>query len=306
MNPDLAALAAYGGTYERALFSTLINGLDAAMDMTLVPNVKNKMTLTKLDVKPGVRPYSPVFQPPADDLAYSGRVLDVQIFKRDTQIEPLKYTGSWMSEVMKPGTNPQDIPFAPYVWAQVVKGIAAEINDSAIYSGVYNAAGTGATDIITGLGTKIAAEITGGKLTPIVLGAITDTNGVSKFETMMKSMPIAYRKSGFYIYCSFDSADKYNNDYRDKFKKYVEMNDDGTYTIDNTARKVIIKPVTWMGTSARLIATPKENLLLGTDLLSDMNKINTKENLYTLDAGIVGKLGVEIRDLAAMRVSDAA
>jgi hypothetical protein len=305
MNPDLSALAAYGGTYERALFSTLITGLDAANDMTLYPNIKSKITLTKLTVSPGIRPYSATFQPPVNDLAYSGRVFDVQLFKRDTQIEPLKYNSSWMSQVLRPGTDPKDIPFAQYVWEQVIKGISSELN-GAIYLGTYNAAGTGAADVVTGLGTLIAAEITGGNMAPVTLGAITNVNATSKFETLMKSMPAAYRKAGFSIYCSYDQFDKYNEDYRLQFKRYTELNKDGTYTIDNTGGKVDIRPATWMGTSQRLIATPKENLLLGTDLLSDLNKINTKENIYTLDTGIVGKIGVQIRDLAAMRVSEAA
>lgn len=305
MNPDLTALAAYGGAYERKLFSTLILGLDAAKDMTLIPNLKNKITLTKLTVGDGVRPYTATFDPPANDLAYSGRELDVNLFKRDIQIEPLKYTSTWMAEVLAAGTDTKEIPFAAYVWNQVIATINKEINN-AVYLGVYNPAGNNAAAIVTGLGTIIANEITAGKLAPVTLGAISETNAVSKFETLHETMPIPYQKNGYNIYCSFASAKKYIKDYRERYGKYTTRNTNGFYTIDDSGELAQIYPVTWMGNSSRLIATPKENLLLGTDLLSDLNKINTKENIYTVDAGIVGKIGVQIRDLEAMRVSEAA
>ena len=305
MNPDISALAAYGGAYEKKLFSTLFNELDFT-DLTVIPNVKNDLNLTKLSVASGVRPYSSVFQPPTDDLDYSGRVLSAKLAKRDIEIEPLKYQSTWMAEMLTPGTDPQSIPFAPYVWEQVIKKVASEVNDSATYLGVYNSAGTTAVAVATGYGTIIANEITGGNLVPIVTGAITNVNAVSKFELMMKSMPSAYRRAGFNLYVSYDLSDKYQEDYRERYKKYVSMNEDGSFFIDNTSRKVKITPVTWMGTSQRIIATPKENMLVGTDRLSDLQKINTHPTLYTLQAGIVFTIGYNFRDLSAMRVNDVA
>jgi hypothetical protein len=192
------------------------------------------------------------------------------------------------------------------VWNEVIKTIAKDINDQAAYLGVYNAAGTTSVDMATGFGTIIAAEVTGGAITPVVTGAITTTNAVSKLELMNKAMPVAYRKAGYTQYVSYDVFDKYQEDYRERYSKYQEANVDGFYYLDGTSRKVKILPVTWMGTSQRIIATPKENLLMGTDMLSDLQKINTIPAMYTLGAGIVFTVGFEIRDLAAMRVNDVA
>lgn len=40
MDPNLTKLSAYAGKYEKKLFSTLINSLDIANDITVYPGIK--------------------------------------------------------------------------------------------------------------------------------------------------------------------------------------------------------------------------------------------------------------------------
>jgi hypothetical protein len=308
--PDTSALAAYAGKYEQKLFSTLRNSLDILQDITVVPGIKNTLKLTKLTVKDGVRGYREAFDAADDDLKYSGRDLSVELLKRDLLINPLKYRSTFMSEVMKPGVNPADIPFAAFVGDQTMIKIAQEVNDAA-YMAVKGAATSVATTF-DGLGTQIAAAIAaetavaGTGLVPVATGAIANTTAVAKVELMMKAMPVAYRRAGFNIYLSYDVFDKYNEDYREKYKKYLEPNDAGVFTVDNTARKVQIVPATWMNSSQRMIATPKENLLAGVDALGDMDKIHTDVELEIIKWRVLFALGFQVRDLAAIRVNDQA
>lgn len=351
-SPNISALSSYAGVYEKKLFAKLQNKLDAATDITVLPGVKGKLKLTKLRVSAGARPYTSTFLADGDELNYSGRDLEVKMGKREILVDPSVYRQTWMAEVMKVGVNPMDIPFAGYVWEQVMATLAAELNDNTIGFGFDSSAtalftsggyavgayvkfvtgsitdywkciATAASNespathpakwqkvnaeaIATGFLTLIAAELTASNLTAVATGAVSASNAVEKFELMLKAMPVAYRKAGFKIFCSYDLADKYNADYRDKFKKYVEMNESGSFFLDNTSRKVEIVPCTWLGTSQRMIATPKENLLLGTDLLSDINNIRTIEDVWTLKAGIAFAIGVQIRDLEAIKVNDQA
>ena len=120
----------------------------------------------------------------------------------------------------------------------------------------------------------------------------------------MKAMPTAYRLAGFNVYCAVDMFDKYSENYYDKFKKYTESSDEGHYYIDNTAKKVCLLPCSWLGTSQRIIATPKENLLAGVDGLGDMDKILTDTELEILKWRWLFALGFQIRDLDAIRVND--
>lgn len=135
---DVSALATFPGEYERQLFSTMINSMDIAKDVTLLPNVKKKLNLTKLRVKKGARPYSGTHEPDTGDLIYTPRVLEVKVGKRDLLIDPEDYRATWMAPEAGSGSgaSKKTIPFEQYVWAEVMKGLGAEINDETAYFGL--------------------------------------------------------------------------------------------------------------------------------------------------------------------------
>jgi hypothetical protein len=308
--PDTSALAAYAGKYQKELFATLRNTLDIFNDVTVIPGIKNTLKLTKLTVKPGVRGYREQFDAADDDLSYSGRDLSVELLKRDFLINPLKYRSTWMSEVMKPGVNAGDIPFAKFVNETVAATIAAEIND-----GAYLAVKTDSSSVLTSFNgyakliiDAIAAEtaVAGSGLVPVATGAITNTNAVASIETMTHAMPVAFRKAGFTHNVSFDVFDKYNYDYRERYGKYIAANENGNYYVDGTSRKVDIAPRSWMGTSQRIISTPTINLLAGVDALGDMDNLLTDIELEMIKWRMLFACGFQIRDIKAMRVNDQA
>lgn len=304
--PTVSSLAAYGGKYEKKVFSTLRNELDLLKDTTVIPGIKNSLNLTKLTVASGTRAYREQFDAADGDLDYTPRKLSVELLKRDIQINPLKYRETWMSELMKPGVNPQDLPFAQYVFDEIAKKVAQEVNDGSYLA--VKGAGNSVATTVDGFGTIIAGLLTGQTpaKTAIATGAITASNAVSKFEQMMKSMPVVYRNAGFDIFCSYANWDNYQEDYRDKYGKYLETNKDGFFYIDSTKRKVKIVPATWMNSSGRLIATPKENIVTGVDAIGDMDKIHTDVELELLKLRILFAIGFQIRDLDALQVNDQA
>lgn len=302
--PTVSALAAYGGKYEKKIFSSLRNSLDLLKDTTVIPGIKNKLNLTKLTVGDGVRAYREQFDADDSDLNYTARVIETFLLKRDLRINPLKYRETWMSEIMKTGVNPQDLPFAQYVYDQIAKQVGSEINDNAYLA--VKGDGSTVAKTFDGLGTIIAKEITDGNLTPIATGAATATNAVSKAELMMKSMPVVYRNNGFDITCSYAFWDLYQEDYRERYKKYIEPNPNGEFFIDSTKKKVKMKPVTWLGSSGRLIASPVENLITGVDAVGDFDRIMAETKFEILELRMLFAIGSQIRDLDAMRVNDQA
>lgn len=159
--------------------------------------------------------------------------------------------------------------------------------------------------ITEGFKDKIKDEISGANLTAVSTGSITSTNAYDQFTEMFRSMTAPYRAKGVTIFCSQESAFKLDDDFESKVGKYTEIDQQtGERFLAKTGRKCRIKPVTWMGDSEGLIATRKENLLMGTDAVSDFNRLHTHENHYTIDLSIVFSLGYQIRDLDAMRVND--
>lgn len=164
--------------------------------------------------------------------------------------------------------------------------------------------------LFVGYGAILAALVTLGKaaggLDPFVTGVIDSAADAYAIQKgLWRSLPIAAQQKGGVIYQSFLDSYFLSDSYEDKVSKYTELDvSTGTMYLAGTFRKCIIKPVTWMTGSRRLIATTADNMILATDELSDMNNIATEEHIYTLDAGLSGVLGVQVKDPSNMVVSD--
>jgi hypothetical protein len=307
---DASAVKAYVGTYEKQLFSTLRNSLTILNDIDLRIGVKNQLNLTKLTVKNGIRAYRQAFDASTDDLHFSGQTLSVKLLKRDMFISPLEFRDTHMSEYMKQGVNGDDIPFAEYISTEISKKIGQEVNDNAYFA--KEGDGSSAEKCFDGFGTIIEKAITsetavkGSGLEPIATGAITTSNAVEKFETMLEAMPSAYIDSGFNLYCSTDLWRKYQKDYRERYGKYTGPDDQGLFYLDSALDKVQIKPCSWMKKSQRIIATPKENLLAGVDGMGDMDKMSVFFKHEVFEWRWIFALGFSIRDFEAIKVNDQA
>ncbi len=163
--------------------------------------------------------------------------------------------------------------------------------------------------IMVGYGAIIAAGITGGFINPLVTGVVDASDNAYQIQKDL------YRSTAEEVQDSnepvtiFQSRTDYwllNDAFEDKVSKYTEKDNAGITYLAGTDRKCIIKPVTSMAGSRRLIAARKSNMIIGTDELSDFNSVNVVKGVYSLDAGISGVIGVGIKDLSELRVTDQA
>jgi hypothetical protein len=301
-NPDVSKLRTYAGTFQKSLLTRLTNGLQVTQDCTLVPNVKVQMNSTKLIVDGQVKPYDGVRDTLAK-VSYEPRALNVYIGQYDVDIDPLKYRETWMGEVMKPGVNPTDIPFESYTWQAVMDDYASKINDNTVWNGRRDATKKTASALATGFGNIVKDEITNGFITPVVTGSMmTDT--VAKVEAVYKSLPEKYRRMKMVVYCSYNVYSAYCENYADLFKNSPIYNQFNQLVIRHSEGNAVLKPVTWMSGSQRIIITPQSNMKVGTDLLSDGQKIITNPKLYGVEAGILMAIGFQIEDLEPLAVND--
>lgn len=134
---DLSAITSYAANNQAALISTLVNGLDIANDVMVMPGVKNKIPMPKLKVGNGARPYSGKQEFKVKSMKYSDRFLEVKVGKRDLQIDPEDYMLTYLAWQNSPGSSAakKDIPFAEFMWDQVIKAYQRELNDETAYKG---------------------------------------------------------------------------------------------------------------------------------------------------------------------------
>jgi hypothetical protein len=134
---DLSLITSYAANNQAAMISSLINGLDIAQDIMVMPNVKNKIPMPKLKVGTGARPYSGTQEFKLKALKYTDRFLEVKVGKRELQIDPEDYMATYLAWVNSPGSGAgkKDIPFAAFMWDQVIKAYQRELNDETSYNG---------------------------------------------------------------------------------------------------------------------------------------------------------------------------
>lgn len=134
---DVSAITAFAANNQKQLISTLINGLDIANDIMVQPNVKNKIPMPKLKVGNGFRPYNGAEQFKINDLKYTDRFLEVQVGKRELRIDPEEFRPTYLAWNTRTGASAaqKEIPFAEFMWDQVIKNVQREINDETAYKG---------------------------------------------------------------------------------------------------------------------------------------------------------------------------
>lgn len=165
-----------------------------------------------------------------------------------------------------------------------------------------------------GLGTIIREERTAGKLAGRVTntGAITSANALTAIDTnMWNAIPekVKKAKGGVTFYVSFATynarvaalrAQKANGTYYTE----AEIKELKTQIIDSDGRG-IIKPCVWMGTSGLIIATVKDNLVMGCNELGDESTFgNTVPLLHGYKTILKNTLAFQIQDLAVLFTND--
>lgn len=368
---DVTSVTAYADEHKRAIFATMINGLDIRNDITVIPNVKNTVALTKLLVGDGFRPYSVTHEPKAGALNFSDRYLTTLTGKRDLLIDVQDFKTkhlTWRSRLGNAaGKTIDDMDFAPFVWNEVIKGLQREINDETAYFGFdrtgiiayagastyvagnrvtfvvnnvtewFEATGPVAANqtpithpnlwrnvtaraVVPGLRTYIDAAIAGG-FSVTATGAVTDAaTALAACKTLFRAMPTPYKKWGVIIHCSWTDYEFLMDALATRTQQVLAdtagLVNRNYLVLPETAGKCIVKPATWLGSSRRLIAQPMvmeggmepygANLVMGTDLESDMNQIENIKRVYAVESGIKFDLGFQIQDLAALRLGNQA
>lgn len=152
--------------------------------------------------------------------------------------------------------------------------------------------------VADGLQIQIEEAITATELTEVTVGQIDNSSvfAIAAFKKVFRSLPAPCRKKVNYALCSYNTFDLLEDDMEEK-QKYTVTDPSTGRVMDNaqyvpgTGRKLIAIPCGFMGDSERIIVAQKENLVLGTDLLSDANQININNDLWEREMGLLMNIG---------------
>lgn len=144
-NPNLVALSAYAGKYQKQLLGKLYHELKLQADgIQVLPGITSKMKLPRLAIGRGLKPYTGKFVSMDDQIKYSDREISVERVQRDLEIEPEKYRGSYLEAndnkaIASNANKMAQVPYAQFMWQEFMRENAEEVV-LALYHAVGKAA----------------------------------------------------------------------------------------------------------------------------------------------------------------------
>lgn len=225
--------------------------------------VGDELPLPNLSITNLVKPANPTtFTPTSNALRFGSRTLKVRPMSIDLQLVPEVLMRTWQGKHKTPDDVFQ-MPFEAFILDYIAQKAKEDIHLNALYRGIYNAGGTTPGATLDGYLRLIANEITATNITPVVTGVTTSTNVIDHMEMVYDALGEAYKNKPGEIRVKPQFFDWYNRRYRALFggnNNYEGMKQ-GRIPLDGTSWEIVREP--GLGTSNRIIATLKENMVLG-------------------------------------------
>lgn len=219
---DAAALQAYVRKFDMKLKSRMYVDFDTAKVVTPHENVKGQKILTNTETGTLLQKWKKEFEP-LGDINFEPVKLETHLVKMDFEIIPIELHDSYLGEVRLGNVNPETMPFAEYVLADLLAKQNEE-KEFAIWGGSRLATipdQSPITDVITGYQTLCVDAATAGDITPVATGAITNANAIEKARDLYKTLHPAYQRTTIDAFVSYDHMIKLQENYQTLYGKYV-------------------------------------------------------------------------------------
>ena len=265
--------------------TTLANG-----GMTIMPNVKHKSVIQKVDVS-GLIANATCDFTDAGTVAISERVITLEEFQVNIKFCTKQFVDSWESAEMGASTF-KNMPsrFGDFIIGNFADQIAASV-ESSIWAGTNATAGQ-----VAGFETLWAAD---SDVVDVTAGTVTSSNVIAELGKILDAAPnTIYGKEDLTLYVSRNMMKSYvralaaqGGGYENKVNMWYSP--DTPLTFDG------IPLFLANGLSDNTAAlTQKSNLYFGTNLVSDMNEvrvIDTSETLGDQNARFVSRFAYGIQ-----------
>ena len=232
-------------------------------------SIIDELPLPRLRTASMLKPYSAGggFSATANALNFSARNLKARRCSFDVQIVPLDLYQSWLGQVEgAPPSSPFDIPLEDFTMEAIQERIIDDL-EIAIWTGTYNASGTTPAATMDGILTLITAAIVA---TEIPAGNVYDgeaidvSNAFDQVKGIREKIAPEYRQKEMLCLMSQSVYDLYLEAYRAEAGAVVYNKDYDQMYVEGTRAKIVVVP--GMGTSQRVVFTPKDNLVYGYDV----------------------------------------
>lgn len=309
---DISALTASLGDYYRSngqiLSLQVFNDIEDNGGVAVYTGIADEEPMIVPEIGTLLQPGGPEHEwnPTQDAFKFADRMLKVRDWSLDLVIRPKVLQKTFLNRLTPPGSNPynMDGSFEAMIVEHILKQIKNDLS-AAVWRGIYNAAAVaaGAADpfrLIDGFLRIVAADLASGTpiLSPVVSGAITNTNAVEVLESVFSSADEQHKKRGGKMYVSPLVKEMYNKDYRTRFGDSNYNNEFGKRFLELSEGRVEIVGQVELAGSQRVIYDPLGVMGIGTDLESDMMNLTFEREKRDIIVFADGKIGAQYAALS--------
>lgn len=269
--------------YRKELLMLPIIGIDDTLKfMTGRPGIRYKESVAAMSGNAQFAPYKPSRRSDVN-LNLDFRTLETFMGSVVAQFEPNSAVSTILGATgATKGDGQIQTPTAKHVLALIAKSLSENLNN-AIWAGKRNAAGDTTLDLFDGFDTITDGDIAAEKVATSkgnymkLSEAITTANAVDVAKEVLFSLDPHLRAQTCYMYCSQDFADKYNEAY---LLTHAGINYNTQYqqtVVEGSNGKLILCPLANKADSKYIHVSPKINMLVGYDQMSDTESVMVKE-----------------------------
>jgi hypothetical protein len=285
-------LNAYCREHNSKLFADTLLGMTDIFQRSGVmvwDGVKDETPLVNMAVSDIVKPRNYTsFDPTANAIAFKNRLLKTRGWKVDLMIYPMEFEKTWLAhnaQGRRTIKDWEDVPFYQFIVEQILKKVQGNIR-KASYRGVYDAGGSTFTDICDGFVTLMKADVTAGNIPTVTLGSVTTTNVIEKLETMAKDISAEYSNELVYMNVSREVFDMYVTADPTAVGRMMYINEvpgQSPASRQEIYLRVgnvkLVRNIDLVHTSPKteVFCTIDQNLVVGTNTMSDLNEIRFQE-----------------------------
>lgn len=271
-------------TFRGELLRLPVIGANATLQhMTLRPGIRYKELVGSVSVDAELAPYV-AGKTVESDLSLNIRELETFFGSVNADFEPNSVIQTLLGHMASQasGDGLQNTPTAREALACVAKSVSQKLN-MAIWSAKRDQKGSTTQDLFNGFDTITETEIENGAISEEngnyikIEEEVSDVNAIDIAKQILHSMDDSLREVECNMYCSQKFADAYNEAYLLTHGGIAYNSQYGQTCVEGSNGLLKIVPLASKRNSKFIHVSPKSNMLVGVDQMSDYESVKVKE-----------------------------
>lgn len=214
---DVVAYQDYANEFSRELMSKFFIGFETADVATLHAGLRTKKVLTEMIIGDLIQVWRKGFNPTSNAFKFVPREIDPKLVKVDLSFYVQELHDSYLGELARrKNASPDEYPFPQYLFERIITKMNEE-KEFALWNGEISSSpadGDLLSAVINGYQKICAAETAAGNLTPVVTGAITNSNAIESAEEVYKALSPATQRTALTAFVGYDHMLKLQKNYQ--------------------------------------------------------------------------------------------